>query len=59
MLNLMQLLNCENVKSLYKSNMNRLIKEISSHKFDQNLDVLCISAMRLHETVTPKGSNTY
>ena len=36
-----------------KSNMNRLIKEISS----QNLEVFCILAMRLHET--PKGSNSY
>ena len=37
--------------------MNRLMKEISSHKFDQNLDVLCILAMRLHET--PKGSHSH
>ena len=37
--------------------MNRLIKEINSHKFDQNIDVLCILATRLHET--PKGRNAY
>ena len=37
--------------------MDRLMKEISSHKFDQNLDVLHFLAMRLHET--PKGGNSY
>ena len=37
--------------------MNRFIEEISSHKFDESIDVLCIIAMRLHET--PKGSNSF
>ena len=38
--------------SLYKSIINRIIQEISIHKF---VDALCILAMRLHKA--PKGSN--
>ena len=45
--------------SLYKSIINRIIKEICIHKLIyQNFDVVivCILAMRLHKA--PKGSNS-
>ena len=46
--------------SLYKSIINRIIKEICIHKFNlPNFDVVivCILAMRLH--TAPKGINSY
>ena len=46
--------------SLYKSIINRIIKEICIHRFDLpkfDVVIVCILATRLHKA--PKGSNSY